>query len=103
MKSERCSACRHPVKREGREDDDPWCSEFCATVPEKDRKAWQTERHGAHCVYPCKVCGHAIEDMLAERVCSGCWPTTKLKRLLRQCVRHVPEALRVKIRAAVKA
>ncbi len=99
MKRERCPDCRMPYQREG---EDRWCSNFCATVPEKDRRAWQTAKNGDWAVYPCKVCGCAIEDELAERVCSTCWPTERLERLLRQCVKHVPDALKKKIREAVR-
>ena len=79
MKRERCPDCRMPYQREG---EDRWCSNFCATVPEKDRRAWQTTKRGDYCVL--------------------CWPTESLKRLLRQCVKHVPDALKKKIREAVR-
>lgn len=100
MSRERCSACRHPVHRQ---DDYVFCSEFCATVPEKDRRAWQTAKIGDWCVYPCSTCGFPIEDEISrDRTCSSCWPVVSLKRLLRRCVRHVPEKLQAQIRKAVK-
>lgn len=99
MRRERCNDCRMPVRRE---DGEPFCSDFCATVPAADRRAWQVTKRGDWAVYPCKVCGCAIGDELADRVCSTCWPTEGLKRLLRRCAPHVPESLRVKIREALK-
>lgn len=96
----KCPDCLFPI---GQDDYGKWCSDFCVTTPVGDRRKWHTAKTGESCVYPCSVCGCAVEDELQrDQTCALCGPVVRLKRLLRRCLRHVPDKLKAEIRQAVR-
>lgn len=78
MSTETCTVCKFPVRLEGNE---PYCSEFCATVREEDRQRFTMLKRGHWGLFPCADCGTTIEDDYEPNACcSECYPKRKLRK-----------------------
>lgn len=89
-----CPDCLHEYDKYG-------CSEFCATVPEADRRKWHdfvpvedTPEGEDTCwgLYPCAECGGIIDDeFYKDRICGTCGPRVKARKrteLLKRVLEH---------------
>ncbi len=82
-----CPTCKHAIVLHEFHGMDPYtgCSEFCASVREKELQEFLAAKPGDFCVYPCPECGTPTEGEWYpgepnRTICSDCGPKVKLAR-----------------------
>lgn len=112
VEDKKCPTCKFPVVLHEFHGMTPYegCSEFCATVTDKERAEFLAAKPGDWCVFPCGECGHPLEDEwfpddVKKQICSSCHPKVQLRdrtALLEAAMPFTPVELRARIEEALK-
>ena len=100
-----CPTCKFPFTSEES------CSQFCASVSDKERAEFLAAKPGEYCVFPCSGCGLALEgefypDQPNTMRCSSCSRKAErqeLRDVLTTALPHLPPELRTRAEEALKS
>ena len=101
-----CPTCKRTIRNE--HDCGPFCSEFCATVTDKEREEWLNAKQGDYVVYPCPECGCPVEgewDPDPHKAMGSCCANKVRLRertdVLKKALSFLPEDLRKEAEASL--